>query len=233
MLLVENLTVSYGSVRAVNSISMEVGQSIVCLLGANGAGKSTILNCISGFVPPDAGRVVFEEEDITAKPPEDIVARGIVQVPEGREIFANLSVAENLRLGAYLRGDRSGVAQDLDSVLDYFPALKERFGQLAGRLSGGEQQMLAIGRALMSRPRLLMMDEPSLGLSPVLVESLFDIIVQICEAGVPILLVEQNASIALAVSTFGYILENGELMLKGETRDLRNDEGVKEAYLGI
>jgi branched-chain amino acid transport system ATP-binding protein len=233
MLRVEGLCVSYGAVRALDDISLAMGNQIVCLLGANGAGKSTTLNCISGLVPHSAGRITFEDEEITGLPTDQIVRRGIVQVPEGREIFSTLSVNENLRLGAYLRSDKGGIASDLDQVLDYFPALKERLEQHAGRLSGGEQQMLAIGRALMSRPKLLMMDEPSLGLSPVLVDALFQIIGQVHRAGVPILLVEQNASVALAVSEYGYILENGEMTVSGASQDLRNNTAVRQAYLGI
>ena len=221
------------AVHALEDISLRVEGRIVCLLGANGAGKSTTLNCISGIVPPKAGRITFEGDDITGLSPDRIVARGIIQVPEGREIFATLSVRDNLQLGAYLRSDKAGVADDLERVLDYFPPLLDRLGQRAGTLSGGEQQMLAIGRALMSRPKLLMMDEPSLGLSPVLVDSLFEIIARVQQTGVPILLVEQNASVALAVSDFGYILENGEMILNGESKVLQNNEAVKEAYLGL
>jgi len=233
MLRVEGLTASYGAVHALEDISLRVEGRIVCRLGANGAGKSTTLNCISGIVPPKAGRITFEGDDITGLSPDRIVARGIIQVPEGREIFATLSVRDNLQLGAYLRSDKAGVADDLERVLDYFPPLLDRLGQRAGTLSGGEQQMLAIGRALMSRPKLLMMDEPSLGLSPVLVDSLFEIIARVQQTGVPILLVEQNASVALAVSDFGYILENGEMILNGESKVLQNNEAVKEAYLGL
>jgi len=233
MLRIENLAVSYGAVRALEGVSMEVGEGIVCLLGANGAGKSTTLNAISGIVRPSAGRILFEDEDIAGMAPEKIVARGIVQVPEGREIFSEMTVFDNLRLGAYLRSDRKAVADDLERVLDYFPALRERLNQLAGRMSGGEQQMLAIGRALMAKPRLLMMDEPSLGLSPVLVENLFRIIERVRQTGVPMLLVEQNAQIALGVSGYGYILENGELILEGKSSALKANEAVREAYLGI
>lgn len=233
MLRVEGITASYGAVHALEDVHLRMGHQIVCLLGANGAGKSTTLNCISGIVQPVGGRILFEDEDITGMAPEQIVKRGIVQVPEGREIFSTMTVVDNIHLGAYLRSDKSAVADDFDMVLDYFPALKERLAQQAGKLSGGEQQMLAIGRALMSRPRLLMMDEPSLGLSPILVESLFDIIARLHRSGVPILLVEQNASIALAVSEFGYILENGEMILNGESEVLSNNEAVREAYLGL
>ncbi len=233
MLRVEGLTASYGAVHALDDVSLRVEQQIVCLLGANGAGKSTTLNCISGFVQPKAGRITFEDQDITGLAPERIVARGIVQVPEGREIFSTLSVSENLQIGAYLRSDKAAVSEDLERVLEYFPPLRERLAQHAGTLSGGEQQMLAIGRALMSRPKLLMMDEPSLGLSPVLVDTLFEIIARVHRSGVPILLVEQNASVALAVSEFGYILENGEMILNGESKVLQNNEAVKEAYLGL
>ena len=195
---------------------------------AMGFGKSR-----ARLLTEKSGRITFEDEDITGLAPDRIVARGIIQVPEGREIFATLSVRDNLQLGAYLRSDKAGVADDLERVLDYFPPLQGRLGQRAGTLSGGEQQMLAIGRALMSRPKLLMMDEPSLGLSPVLVDSLFEIIARVQQTGVPILLVEQNASVALAVSDFGYILENGEMILNGESKVLQNNEAVKEAYLGL
>jgi len=233
MLRVEGMTASYGAVHALADVSLKVDDQIVCLLGANGAGKTTTLNCISGIVVPAAGRIFFQDEEITGLAPEHIVKRGIVQVPEGREIFAELTVSENLKLGAYLRSDKASVSTDLDNVLDYFPALQERLGQHAGTLSGGEQQMLAIGRALMSKPKLLMMDEPSLGLSPVLVESLFEIILRVSDTGVPILLVEQNAAVALAVSSFGYILENGEMILNGESEVLSNNEAVRKAYLGV
>jgi len=233
MLRVEGMTASYGAVHALADVSLKVDDQIVCLLGANGAGKTTTLNCISGIVVPAAGRIFFQDEEITGLAPEHIVKRGIVQVPEGREIFAELTVSENLKLGAYLRSDKASVSTDLDNVLDYFPALQERLGQHAGTLSGGEQQMLAIGRALMSKPKLLMMDEPSLGLSPVLVESLFEIILRVSDTGVPLLLVEQNAAVALAVSSFGYILENGEMILNGESEVLSNNEAVRKAYLGV
>ena len=233
MLRVEGMTASYGAVHALADVSLKVDDQIVCLLGANGAGETTTLNCISGIVVPAAGRIFFQDEEITGLAPEHIVKRGIVQVPEGREIFAELTVSENLKLGAYLRSDKASVSTDLDNVLDYFPALQERLGQHAGTLSGGEQQMLAIGRALMSKPKLLMMDEPSLGLSPVLVESLFEIILRVSDTGVPLLLVEQNAAVALAVSSFGYILENGEMILNGESEVLSNNEAVRKAYLGV
>jgi len=230
MLRVEGITASYGSVHALDDVSLTMGDQIVCL---HGAGKSTTLNCISGIVQPKAGRIFFEDEDITGLAPEHVVKRGIIQVPEGREIFSSMTVGENILLGAYLRSDKSSTDDDLASVLDYFPVLEQRLKQQAGTLSGGEQQMLAIGRALMSKPKLLMMDEPSLGLSPVLVDSLFEIIGRVHKAGVPILLVEQNASIALAFSEFGYILENGEMILNGESAVLSNNEAVREAYLGL
>ena len=233
MLRVESITASYGAVHALDDVSLKVDDQIVCLLGANGAGKSTTLNCISGLVQPKMGQILFEDEAINGLAPEHIVKRGIVQVPEGRELFAELTVSENLKLGAYLRREKAEVSADLDNVLDYFPALRERLDQNAGTLSGGEQQMLAIGRALMSKPKLLMMDEPSLGLSPVLVESLFEIILRVSDTGVPILLVEQNAAVALAVSSFGYILENGEMILNGESEVLSNNEAVRKAYLGV
>jgi branched-chain amino acid transport system ATP-binding protein len=204
----------------------------VSLLGANGAGKTTTLNCISGVVPVEAGRIVFEGEDIAGRSSDRIVARGIVQVPEGREIFPELNVADNLKLGTWTRRRSPDIARDLERVLDYFPVLRQRTGQSAGTLSGGEQQMLMIGRALMAKPKLLLLDEPSLGLSPVLIENLFAIIERVHESGVPILLVEQNARMALAISDYGYVLENGEIKLHGPAATLADDPAIREAYLG-
>jgi branched-chain amino acid transport system ATP-binding protein len=233
MLEVRGISASYGRVRALENVSLEVpaGQ-IVCLLGANGAGKSTTLNCISGVVPVSAGRIVFDGADITGWPIDRIVAKGIVQVPEGREIFPELSVADNLRLGAWLRRRDRAALRGLDRVYGYFPRLAERAQQPAGTLSGGEQQMLMIGRALMAGPKLLLLDEPSLGLSPILVEQLFAIIARVHEDGVPILLVEQNARVALAASDHGHILENGEVRLAGRAADLADNPQVRAAYLG-
>ena len=233
MLRLEKISASYGAVQALHGVSLEVpAGDIVCLLGANGAGKTTTLNCISGIVPVAEGRILFEEEDVTGRRPDRIVKRGIVQVPEGREIFPEMNVADNLLLGTWQRQKSSDIAQDLERVTGYFPILRKRMKQMAGTLSGGEQQMLMVGRALMAKPKLLLLDEPSLGLSPVLVENLFEIIQQIHEAGMPILLVEQNARIALAVSAYGYVLENGEIKLHGPSAALADDPAVREAYLG-
>jgi branched-chain amino acid transport system ATP-binding protein len=232
MLELESISASYGAIRALDRVSLTVpaGQ-VVCLLGANGAGKTTTLNCISGVVPPSGGRIRFEGEDITGLPIDQIVTRGIVQVPEGREIFPEMTVADNLLLGTWLnRRDRQG--DKFERVYDYFPRLKEREHQLAGTLSGGEQQMLMIGRALMARPKLLLLDEPSLGLSPVLIEQVFAIVARIHADGIPILLVEQNARVALSASQYGYVLENGEVRLHGVARDLADNPEVRSAYLG-
>jgi branched-chain amino acid transport system ATP-binding protein len=224
---------SYGRVRALENISFSVpAGSVVCLLGANGAGKTTILNCISGVVPVSSGRITFEGDNITGLPIDRIVARGIVQVPEGREIFPELSVSDNLRLGAWLRRRDRKSLRRIDRVFEYFPRLGERAQQAAGTLSGGEQQMLMIGRALMVNPKLLLLDEPSLGLSPILVEQLFAIIARVHSDGVSILLVEQNAAVALAASAYGYILENGEIRLAGSPAELADNPEVRAAYLG-
>jgi branched-chain amino acid transport system ATP-binding protein len=233
MLELSGISASYGAVRALENVSLAVPAGrIVCLLGANGAGKTTTLNCISGVVPLTAGRIRFEGDDITGWPIDRIVARGIVQVPEGREIFAELTVADNLRLGTWLRRRQRTAIRGFERVYDYFPRLRERAQQLAGTLSGGEQQMLMIGRALMAEPKLLLLDEPSLGLSPILVQQLFAIIARVHADGVPILLVEQNAAVALAASDHAYIIENGEIRLDGPARDLERNEEVKAAYLG-
>jgi len=233
MLELIGIHAAYGPVRALEDVSLKVdaGQ-IVCLLGANGAGKTTTLNCISGVVPAWRGRIIFDGEDIAGQPVDRIVARGIVQVPEGREIFPALSTEDNLVLGAWTRRRGDGRAKDLARVYELFPRLRERAEQPAGTLSGGEQQMLMIGRALMAKPRLLLFDEPSLGLSPILVQQVFDIIRRIHTEGMPILLVEQNARMALAVSAYGYILENGEIRLAGEAQMLATHPQVREAYLG-
>lgn len=231
MLELETISASYGTVRAVEHVSLAVSQGdVVCLLGANGAGKTTTLNCISGVVPLEAGRIRFEGEDISGLSIDRIVARGVVQVPEGREIFPEMTVADNLLLGCWL--NRKGIASGFERVYDYFPRLKERARQHAGTLSGGEQQMLMIGRALMARPKLLLMDEPSLGLSPVLIEQVFAILARINREGVSILLVEQNARVALAASRYGYVLENGEIRLHGQSADLAGNPEIQAAYLG-
>jgi branched-chain amino acid transport system ATP-binding protein len=232
MLELEAISASYGAIRALDSVSLGVPTAdVVCLLGANGAGKTTTLNCISGVVPLTAGRIRFEGEDITGLSIDKIVARGIVQVPEGREIFPELTVADNLALGTWLHR-RETSASLFERVYDYFPRLKERARQQAGTLSGGEQQMLMIGRALMARPKLLLLDEPSLGLSPILIEQVFSILSRIHADGVSILLVEQNARVALAASRYGYVLENGEIRLHGSSCDLIGNSEIRAAYLG-
>lgn len=233
LLRVESVDVFYGVIQALHGVSLEVAAGeIVTLIGANGAGKTTTLLTISGLLRPARGRIVFDGRDITPLPPHERVALGIAQVPEGRRVFANLTVLENLELGAYLRRDKDGVRRDLDWVFGIFPRLAERKNQLAGTLSGGEQQMLAIGRALLAAPRLLLMDEPSLGLSPVLVQEIFRVIRTIRERGVTILLVEQNAHMALRVADRGYVLETGRIVLHGRASELLANEAVRKAYLG-
>lgn len=231
MLKIIDLKVNYGGIEAVKGISFTVPEkSIVTLIGANGAGKSTTLRTISGLVKPQSGNIEFLGEDITGKDVADIVSRNITMVPEGRKIFPDLTVLENLRIGAYLRKD--DIADDLNYVYDLFPRLKERAWQLGGTLSGGEQQMLAVGRGLMSRPKLMMMDEPSLGLAPLIVRNIFEIIQEINKQGVTILLIEQNANMALKVADMGYVLETGRITLSGTGPELLANEGVKAAYLG-
>ncbi|HHY65300.1 MAG TPA: ABC transporter ATP-binding protein [Clostridiaceae bacterium] len=231
MLKVNDLKVNYGGIEAVKGISFEVPEkSIVTLIGANGAGKSTTLRTISGLVKPKSGTITFMGEDITGRDPEFIVKKGITMVPEGRRIFPDLTVLENLKIGAYLRKD--DLSEDLKKVFDLFPRLKERSWQLGGTLSGGEQQMLAVGRALMSRPKLLMMDEPSLGLAPLVVRNIFEIIREINKQGVTILLIEQNANMALKTADIGYVMETGRITLTGTGEELLANEGVKAAYLG-
>ena len=234
MLTLENLDVYYGAIHALRGVSLSVFPGeIVTLIGANGAGKSTLLRAASGRVRPRSGSVVFLGEDVTRLGPSRVVARGLVHSPEGRRIFANMTVRENLELGAYLRNDREGIARDFEHALTLFPRLRERIGQNAGTLSGGEQQMLAIGRALLSRPKLLMLDEPSLGLAPNLVREIFRIIETINrESGTAVLLVEQNAHLALAVAHRGYVLETGRITLEGSAKDLHANPEVKKAYLG-
>jgi branched-chain amino acid transport system ATP-binding protein len=233
MLELSGLHAGYGPVRALEDVALtvEAGQ-VVCLLGANGAGKTTTLNCISGFVAASKGSIKFDGTDITNARIESLVARGIVQVPEGREIFPTMTVEDNLKLGAYLQRDGKRASRNLDHVYELFPRLKQRAKQMAGTLSGGEQQMLMIGRALMAEPKLLMLDEPSLGLSPVLIEQVFATVKRIHQEGMTILLVEQNASVALDASTYGYILENGEIIHHGRSQDLEQTAHVREAYLG-
>ncbi len=233
MLKLSTIDAGYGPVQALEGVSLEVAaDQIVCLLGANGAGKTTTLNCISGMVPVSRGRIEFDGVDITNVRAERIVAEGVVQVPEGREIFPQMSVEDNLLLGGWLQRRKPNWRGALDRVYALFPRLSERAQQHAGTLSGGEQQMLMIGRALMARPRLMLFDEPSLGLSPVLVEQLFAIITRIHADGMPVLLVEQNARMALEVSAYGYILENGEIVHQGPAAALANDPQIQEAYLG-
>ncbi|MCL2380890.1 MAG: ABC transporter ATP-binding protein [Treponema sp.] len=233
LLKVEDLVIHYGAIQALRGISFEVAEGeIITLIGSNGAGKTTTLHAISHIIRKTSGRVLFAGQDITAFPPDRIVGEGLVQVPEGRRVFANLTVKENLDMGAYMRGDRGGIRKDMEMVFVLFPRLKERLRQLAGTLSGGEQQMLAMGRALMAKPRLLLLDEPSMGLAPILVDEIFAIIRRINLTGTTILLVEQNAYKALSLATKGYILETGKIVKGGSASDLRKDDAVKAAYLG-
>ena len=233
MLKIENLQVAYGGIQALRGIDMEVPDGkIVTLIGANGAGKSTTLRTISGLVKAKAGSVTYDGKELLGKPINEILEAGIAQVPEGRRVFANLSVLENLKIGAYLRKDKDGIEKDLQWVYELFPRLQERSWQLAGTLSGGEQQMLAVGRGLMSRPKVLMMDEPSLGLAPLIVQGIFEIIREINRQGVTILLIEQNANMALKTADIAYVLETGRITMSGTGAELLADESVKEAYLG-
>ena len=233
MLKVENINVYYGAIHALKGISVEVKEGeIVTLIGANGAGKSTILRTISGLLRTKTGNVLFEGNSVAAMAPEEIVKKGISQVPEGRRIFANMSVEENLELGAYIRSDKPGIRKDIDKVFERFPRLGERRKQIAETLSGGEQQMLAIGRGLMSQPRLLLLDEPSMGLAPLLVKEIFSIIKEINASGTTILLVEQNANMALSIAHQAYVLETGRITLSGSAKELMESEEVRKAYLG-
>ncbi len=234
MLELKDLAVSYGSITALHNVSLDVGKGdIVTLIGANGAGKSTTLRAVSGLLKAQRGSIKYEGEEISNQPAHKIVARGISHVPEGRMIFANLTVHENLLMGGYLRKDRAKFGAEYDFIFGMFPRLKERIKQVAGTLSGGEQQMLAIGRALMSKPRCLMLDEPSLGIAPILVKTIFQKIVEINKSlGITILLVEQNANLALEVSNYGYVLETGRIILHDKSSVLRANERVKSAYLG-
>jgi len=233
MLKIDNLHVYYGAIHAIKGISLEVNQGeIVTLIGANGAGKSTTLRTISGLLKPKEGTISFEGESIGGVPAHEIVKRGISQVPEGRRIFADMTVMENLDLGAFTRSDKDGIKADLKTVFERFPRLEERKEQLAGTLSGGEQQMLAMGRALMSRPRLLLLDEPSMGLAPLLIREIFSIIVDINKAGTTVLLVEQNANMALSIAHRAYVLETGRITLSGAAKELAASEEVRKAYLG-
>ena len=233
MLTLEDVRVYYGAIQAVKGISLEVNErELVALIGSNGAGKTTTLRTISGLFRPRGGRIRYDGADLTRLAPHEVVARGISQAPEGRQIFGSLTVRENLMLGTIRRKDRGAIGQDLDRVFDLFPILKERLGQAGGTLSGGEQQMLAIARALMARPRLLLLDEPSLGLAPLLVQRIFDVIARLKAEGVTILLVEQNARQALAVADRAYVLETGRITLSGAARDLAANSEVERAYLG-
>ena len=231
ILEIKDLSVSYGGIEAIKNISLDVeAGSIVTLIGSNGAGKSSTLRSIAGIVKAKSGEVLFEGENILGLSPDQIVKRGVTLVPEGRHVFPNLTVAENLHVGAYLRKD--DIKPDLEYVYELFPRLKERSWQFAGTLSGGEQQMLAVGRALMARPKLIMMDEPSLGLAPLVVQGIFDIIRTINKAGITVLLIEQNANMALKVADYAYVMQTGEITLSGTGAELLENEEVKEAYLG-
>ncbi|TML15652.1 MAG: ABC transporter ATP-binding protein [Actinobacteria bacterium] len=233
MLRVEEIHTYYGRIEALKGISLEVGErEIVTLIGANGAGKTTTLRSINGLNHPRRGRIVFQGDDVTRTPPHEVVKRGISQSPEGRKLFPRMSVTENLEMGAFQRTDRGGMKEDMDRVFTLFPRLAERKSQKAGTLSGGEQQMCAIGRALMARPKLLLLDEPSMGLSPILVEKIFAIVKEINEQGTPILLVEQNALMALDIADRGYVLETGKVALANNAAALRRDEQVRKTYLG-
>jgi branched-chain amino acid transport system ATP-binding protein len=233
ILELDDLHVYYGAIHAVKGISLDVGEGeIVTLIGANGAGKSTTLRAINGLNHPRRGTITFQGEDITNEPPHDIVSLGIAQSPEGRRLFPRMSVLENLEMGAFQREDRSTYKEDLERVFTLFPRLEERRTQKAGTLSGGEQQMCAIGRALMARPKLLLLDEPSMGLAPILVERIFEIVVEINKQGTPVLLVEQNALMALEVAQRGYVMETGRIALEGPSAELAKNEQVRKTYLG-
>lgn len=233
MLKIDNIDVYYGAIHALKGISLEVNEGeIVTLIGANGAGKSTTLRTISGLLKPKAGSITFLGQSIVGVRAHGIVKKGISQVPEGRRVFAEMTVMENLDLGAFVRKDKAGIQQDLKHVFELFPRLEERKNQSAGTLSGGEQQMLAMGRALMSRPKLLLLDEPSMGLAPLLIKEIFNIIVDINKSGTTVLLVEQNANMALSIANRAYVLETGRITLSGKAQDLAASEDVRKAYLG-
>ena len=233
MLKIDNIDVYYGAIHALKGISLEVNEGeIVTLIGANGAGKSTTLRTISGLLKPKAGSITFLGQNIAGVRAHEIVKKGISQVPEGRRVFAEMTVMENLDLGAFVRKDKAGIQQDLKRVFELFPRLEERKNQSAGTLSGGEQQMLAMGRALMSRPKLLLLDEPSMGLAPLLIKEIFNIIVDINKSGTTVLLVEQNANMALSIANRAYVLETGRITLSGKAQDLAASEDVRKAYLG-
>lgn len=233
ILTIKDLHVAYGGIKALDGIDIDVPEGkIISLIGANGAGKSTLLRTISGLVSPENGSIKFYDKEITNLPVNKICAEGISLVPEGRRVFTDLTVEENLKIGAFLRNDKKAIQQDLEWVYELFPRLKERLTQFAGTLSGGEQQMLAVGRALMSRPKVMMMDEPSLGLAPLVVQQIFEIITKINKLGVTILLIEQNANMALKVADLAYVLEVGQIVLQGSGEELLNNDMVVEAYLG-
>ena len=233
MLEIKDLEVYYGVIQAIKGISFEVNKGeVIALIGANGAGKTTILHTITGLLSPKKGSVIYEGTDITKIPAHKIVSLGMAHVPEGRRVFADLSVYENLKMGAYTRKDKNEVEETLEKVYERFPRLKERKNQMAGTLSGGEQQMLAMGRALMSKPKIILMDEPSMGLSPILVNEIFDIIQEVSKSGTTVLLVEQNAKNALSIADRAYVLETGKIVLDGKAEDLLNDDSIKKAYLG-
>lgn len=233
MLEVKDLQVYYGMIQAIKGISIEVNQGeVIALIGANGAGKTTILHTVTGLIAPKAGSIVFEGQDITKVPAHKIVSMGMAHVPEGRRVFAQLSVYDNLKMGAYTRKDKNEIEESLEMVYKRFPRLEERKNQMAGTLSGGEQQMLAMGRALMSKPKIILMDEPSMGLSPIFVNEIFDIIQEVSASGTTVLLVEQNAKKALSIADRAYVLETGTIALDGDAKVLMNDDSIKKAYLG-
>ena len=233
MLTIKELNVFYGAIHAIRDISIEVAEGeIVTLIGANGAAKTSTLRAISGLIPIKSGEITFNNKSLKSVPAHKLVSLGLSHVPEGRRVFANLSVLENLELGAYTRSDKAGIKRDMENVFDKFPRLKERINQHAGTLSGGEQQMLAIGRALMVKPKFLLLDEPSMGLAPLIVKDIFSIIQEINKSGTTVLLVEQNAHTALSIANKAYVLETGTISLSGKASDLLNDESVKNAYLG-
>lgn len=233
MLEVKDLEVYYGVIQAIKGISFHVDKGeVIALIGANGAGKTTTLHTVTGLLSPKKGHVMFEGKDITKVPAHKIVSMGMAHVPEGRRVFAELSVYENLKMGAYTRKDKAEIEESLNNVYKRFPRLEERKNQMAGTLSGGEQQMLAMGRALMSRPKIILMDEPSMGLSPIMVNEIFDIIRSVSESGTTVLLVEQNAKKALSIADRAYVLETGNIVLEGSAKDLLEDDSIKKAYLG-
>ena len=233
MLEIKDVEVFYGMIQAIKGVSFQVNEGeVIALIGANGAGKTTILHSITGLIAPKKGQILFEGQDITTTPAHKIVSMGMAHVPEGRRVFAQLTVLENLKMGAFTRKDKEEVEESLIRVYKRFPRLEERKNQMAGTLSGGEQQMLAMGRALMSRPRIILMDEPSMGLSPIFVNEIFDIIREVSEGGTTVLLVEQNAKKALSIADSAYVLETGRIVLDGKAEELLNDDSVKKAYLG-